>query len=210
MSTDPVQKPASQTHPSSDRAGPGTIAYRIMVLLLLGICAWFLSRSQTPQQATVSKPAYSLPGNTWQHEYEFDNKRMTAQMEFRTDGSIAQRGSGQGKFLIISSNEISIDPTSPAGGLFGWPDGAKKDNWSVDPVGDDLVLQRKSPPNDRVVLHKVREPDEQTKEILRALGDLRTELQLQGNARRSENAAIQREVQLLREMEKKRFEEGKK
>jgi hypothetical protein len=199
MSTEPVHKPASQPLPSTDRAGPGTIAYRIMVLSLLGICAWSLSRSPSPQQATASKPAYALPGNTWQHEYEFDKKRMTAQVEFRTDGSIAQRGSGQGRFLIISPNEISLDPTSPTGGLFGWPEGGKKDHWSVDAVGEELLLQRKAPPHDRVVLRKVKESDEQTKEILRALGDIRTELQMQGNARRSENAATQREIQLLRE-----------
>jgi hypothetical protein len=52
--------------------------------------------------------------------------------------------------------------------------------------------------------------EEENEAIRRALGDILTELRLQGSARRTENAAIQREVQLLREMEKKRFDEGKK
>ena len=52
--------------------------------------------------------------------------------------------------------------------------------------------------------------EEQNEAIRRALRDILSELQLQGSARRSENAAIQREVQLLREMEKKRFDDGKK
>jgi hypothetical protein len=209
MSTDPVRNTASNAPPAPDRAGPGAIVYRITLLLLLGACVWFLSRSPDRPQVPAIKPALALPGNTWRRGYEFDKQQRTAQMEFRTDGSIAQAGSGQGKFEIISPNEITLDPTSPTGGLFGWPDGGKKDSWSVEAVGEDLVLQRKSVPDDRVVLHKLREPDEQTKEILRALGDIRTELQLQGNARRSENASIQREVQLLREAEKKRVEEGK-
>jgi hypothetical protein len=49
----------------------------------------------------------------------------------------------------------------------------------------------------------------QNEAIGRTLGDILNELRLQGGARRTENAAIQREVQLLREMEKKRFDEGK-
>jgi len=197
MSTDQVRHPGPELNPPTGGAGPGTIAYRIIVLLLLGVCAWFLSRSPHPPQATAIKPAYALPGNTWQHVHEFNKEQRTEQMEFRPDGSIVQRGSGQGKFLIISPNEISLDPTFPTGGLFGWP-AAGEIRWSVEAVGDDLVLQRKSPPNDRVVLHKVRKPDEQTNEILRALGGIRTELQMQGIARQSENAAIQREIQLLR------------
>jgi hypothetical protein len=210
MSTDPVRNPTSDPLPSTERAGPGTIAYRITVVLLLGTCAWFLSRSPNPPQAAAIKPAYALQGNTWRHVYEFNKEQQTAEMEFRTDGSIAQRGSGQGRFTIVSPNEISIEPTSPTGGLFGWPEAPKKDNWSVDAMGDDLLLQRKSPPKDRVVLRKVKEPDEQTKEILRALGEIRTELQTQANARRSENAAIQQDIRLLREMGKKRADEGKK
>ena len=210
MSTDPIRNPVSESHPPTVGVGPGTIAYRIGVLLLLGICVWFLSQAAHGPQASALKPAYALPGNTWQHVYEFDKKQMTAQMEFRGDGTIVQRGSGQGKFLIHSLNEISIDPTSPTGGLFGWPQSGIKSNWSVDAVGDDLLLQRKSPPNDRVVLHKVREPDEPTKEILRALGGIRTDLQIQDSIRQSAIAAIQRELQLLREMEKKRLEDGKK
>ena len=210
MSTDSVRNSASAPLPPTNRAGPGTIAYRLIVVLLLGACAWFLSHSSHSPQAPANKPAYALPGNTWQHVFEFNKERRTAQMEFRTDGSIAQRGSGQGKFLIISPNEISLDPTFPTGGLFGWPDGGKEAQWRVEAVGDDLVLQRKSPPKDRVVLHKVREADEQTKEILRALGGIRTELQIQGNARRLENAAIERAMLLLWEMEKKRFEGGRK
>lgn len=210
MSTDPVRTTASGPLPLTDRAGPGTIVYRITMLLLLGACVWFLSRSLEPPQVPAIKPALALPGNTWQHVYEFDTKQQTAEMEFRTDGSIAQAGSGQGKFEIISPNEISLDPTFPTGGLFGWPDGGKKDRWSVEIVGDDILLQRKSAPHERVVLHRVRKPDKQTTQILQALQRIQNELVVQGGARQSENEAIRREIQLLREAEKKRSEDGKK
>lgn len=209
MSTDPVRHPASERHPPTDGAGPGTIAYRIIVLLLLGVCAWFLSRSPHPPQVPATKPALALPGNSWRRVYEFDKKQATGEMEFRTDGSISQLGSGHGTFEIISPDEISLDPNSPTGGLWGWP-GNAKDRWSVEAVGDDLLLQRKSAPNDRVVLYKVRQPDEQTTQILQALQRIQNELAEQGRARKSENEAIRREIQLLRDVEKKRVEEGKK
>lgn len=126
-------------------------------------------------------------------------------MEFRDDGSISQLGSGHGTFKIISPDEILLDTK----GLFGWP-GNARDFWSVETVGVDLLLQRKVAPNDRVVLHRVRKPDEQATQILETLQRIQQELAEQGRARKSENEAIRREIQLLRDVEKKRVEEGKK
>ena len=201
MSETTGPNPVADPRPSASPAGLGTVAYRIAVVVLLGVNAWYLSRLPGPDKPT-GKPALALPGSTWRLDYELDlngnKERRAGVLEFGTDGSVAERGSGRGTFEIVGAEEISLDPK----GLFSWHASQKEiraDRWIVSIAGDNLVLQRKSPPNDRVVLHKVWETDAQTKEILRALGDIRTELQMQGNARRSENSAIQRELQLLRE-----------
>jgi hypothetical protein len=154
MSTPSVPNPAPEPVPSNNLTGPGVIAYRIAVVLLLGAIAWNLSRHT---ESVKAKPAFALPGSIWRLEQELDKKKHVMILEFRTNGTILQRGSGEGKFEIISPDEISVDP----GGLFSWPQ-REVDRWLVVIAGDNLVLRRRSK-SDQLFLHRFVASDEERK-----------------------------------------------
>lgn len=213
MNTDPIRQSEPEPTLQTGRVGPGMIAYRIAVLLLLVGCVWLLSRTTQMVQMGAVKPAWSLAGTTWRLEYDWEvdgkKERKSGVIEFRADGAVAERGSGQGTFEVMSSDEILLNPK----GLFSWSVSQKSieaERLVVALAGDNLVLQRRSNPLSRVVLQRVHRSDEQHETIIREIQRLNLELAAQGRALRSELETIRREVQLFREMEKKRIEDGKK
>lgn len=204
MSTAPVHNPSSEPLPSTDRAGPGMFKWSCLAfaIIFLSLLTWMINDAR--EQTRRVREELRHIGE------EIDRSRPTLTLEGEVD--LLAHSDKVPDFIGTNFNPPFASPprlTFPDGHS-GWQITVQKaDSFGVNRDSSGAGNGRKFKWKAEGQPAKAR-VEEQNEAIRRALGDIRTELQLQGSARRSENAAIQREVQLLREVEKKRFDEGKK
>jgi hypothetical protein len=201
MSTDPVRNSASDRVPSADGAGRGAFKWICLAVAVffLGLLTWMINdvREQTRRV----------------HE-EILRMREETKPTLTLEGEVDPLAHSD---KVPHFMGINYQPPFASPPHLTFPDGhadwqvtvQKADSFGLnrDPVGEGNKRKFKWKAEGRPAKTKVEEHNEANS---RTLGAILRELQLQGNDRRSENAAFLREVQLLRETQKKRFDEAKK
>lgn len=204
MSTDPVRKSGSEPLPSTDSFGRGTFKWSCLGLAVgfLSLLTWMINDARE-QTRHVHEELRRM-------REEIDRSKPTLTLE----GEVAPLAHSDKvpDFIGINYHPSFASPphlTFPEGHS-GWQITVQKaDSFGLnkDMSGGGNLRKFKWKAEGQPAKAKI---EEQNEAIRQALGDILSELRQHGSARRSENMAIQREVQLLRELEKKRFDEGKK
>jgi hypothetical protein len=204
MSIDPVRNPTSEPLPSADGAGPGVFKWTCLALAVVFLSVLtFLINDAREQTRRVHEELRRVRD-------EIVRSKPTLTLEGEVDP--LAHSDKVPHFIGISYHPSFASPPH-----LTFPDGhadweitvQKADSFGLsrDPAGDGNKRKFKWKAEGQPAKTKV---EEQIEANGQTLGAILRDLQLQGNDRRSENAALLREVQSLREMAKKRYDEGKK